>query len=156
MAIIDAKLEFDDGAVLSCSSAETNVSQNVIRLDALTTALMQDAWGTTVTPDIGEGNNGLQVNIQIASAFSASNSFTAKIYNHTTSTFSAGTLMSTIVFGSSGAALPTNVTTSRANFRLPAGTINKYLGIQYSCVTGANGTGKVDAWLGLDRQTPTT
>jgi hypothetical protein len=155
MSILDAKLEFDDGATLSCSSGETNVSQSVIRLDALS-ATMKDAWGTEISPDIGEGNNGLQVNVQVATAFNASNSFTAKIYHHTTSTFSAGELMGTLVFGSSGAAAPANAAGSKRNFRLPAGSMDNYLGIQYSCVTGANGGGTVNAWLGLDNETPTT
>ena len=154
MAIIDAKLELSDGQALVSSSAETEVSTNVIRLDALA-ATMKDAWGTEISPDIGEGNNGLVVNVQIASGFSDSNSFKAKIYHHTTSTFSAGTLMGTLSFGSSGATNPANVTTTQANFRLPAGSMDNYIGIQYSHVTGANGTGKVDAWLGLDTQTPT-
>jgi len=155
MTIIDAKLEFDDGATLSCSSGETNVSQNVIRLDALS-ATMKDAWGTEISPDIGEGNNGLVVNVQVATAFNASNSFTAKIYHHTTSTFSAGTNMGELVFGSSGATSPANTAGTRKNFRLPSGSMDNYIGIQYSCVTGANGTGTVDAWLGLDTETPST
>ena len=154
MSILDAKLLFDDAATLSCSSAETNVSTNVIRLDALS-ATMKDAWGTEISPDIGEGNNGLQINVQVATAFNASNSFTAKIYHHTTSTFSAGTQIGTLVFGSSTGTGSAGTAGARKNFRLPAGSMDNYLGIQYSCVTGANGTGTVDAWLGLDHETPT-
>ena len=93
MAIMDAKLEFDDAFMLTNSNGETDVSTNVIRLDDLA-ATMKDAWGTEISPDIGEGNNGLTVHVQIASALADSNSFTAKIYNHTTSTFSAGTIAS--------------------------------------------------------------
>jgi hypothetical protein len=155
MSIMDAKLEFSDGQTLASSSSETDLSSNVIRLDDLA-ATMKDAWGTEISPDIGEGNNGLVVNIQIASAFNADKSITAKIYSHTTSTFSAGTQLGSLVFTSDGGANDANDTTTQMSFRLPAGNIDNYLGIQYSHVTGSNGTGIVDAWLGLDTQTPTT
>jgi hypothetical protein len=154
MAIMDAKLEFDDAHNISSSIGEFDNSTNVIRLDDLA-ATMKDAWGTEISPDIGEGNNGLTVSVQIASAFSDSNSFTAKIYNHTTSTVSSGVLMAELVFGLSAAANPTNVAGTKLTYRLPAGNIDNYMGIKYSHVSGANGTGTVDAWLGLDSETPT-
>lgn len=155
MSILDSKLEIDDGVTLTAISGATQAGTNEIRLDAAT-ATMTDAWGTTISPDPGEGNNGLVLNFRVGTAFTSSGSFKAKIYHHTTSTVTGGSLLGTITYGSGTGAGSAGLAGSKKSFRLPAGTINRYLGVQYSMVTGASGAGTVDCWLGLDTETPTT
>ena len=155
MAILDAKLEIDDGVTLTAISGATQAGTNEIRLDAAT-ATMKDAWGTAISPDPGEGNNGLVLNFQVGTAFTSSGSFKAKVYHHTTSTVTGGSLLGTVTFGSGTGAGSAGLAGASKNFRLPSGTINRYVGVLYSMVTGASGAGTVDAWLGLDSQTPTS
>ena len=156
MAIIDAKLEIDDGVTLTAISGATQAGTNEIRLDAAT-ALMSDAWGTAISPDPGEGNNGLVLNFQIGTVFTSAHILTAKVYSHTTSTVTGGTLLGSVTFASGGttATGECSVTGTRKSFRLPAGNIDRYLGVNFSMVSGASGGGSVDAWLGLDTETPT-
>ena len=63
MAIMDSKLEFSDAQVISASSASTVTGTNVAYLGT-----HANAWGTAITADAGEGNNGLAVNFQVATA----------------------------------------------------------------------------------------
>ena len=155
MAIIDAKLEIDDGVTLTAISGATQAGTNEIRLDAAT-ALMSDAWGTAISPDPGEGHNALVLNFQVGTAFNASNSFTAKVYHHTTSTVTGGSLLGSVTFGSGNTAgtASAGVAGARKGFRLPAGNIDRYLGVLYSAVTGLSGAGTINCWLGLDTETP--
>ena len=71
------------------------------------------------------------------------------------SRLTGGSLLGTVTFGSGTGAGSAGLAGSKKNFRLPSGTINRYLGVQYSMVTGASGAGTIDAWLGMDSQTPT-
>ena len=155
MAIIDAKLEIDDGVTLTAISGATQAGTNEIRLDAAT-ALMSDAWGTAISPDPGEGNNGLVLNFQVGTAFSASNSIIAKVYHHTTSTVTGGTLLGSVTFNSGNTAgtASAGVSGAKKGFRLPAGNIDRYLGVLYSAISGASGAGTINCWLGLDTETP--
>lgn len=151
MSILDAKLEFSDAQVISASSASTVASTNAVDLGA-----MYNDWlsilGTTsglITPDAGEGNNGLVVNFQIATALNASAYIVAKVYHHTTSAaVASGAVLGSVTFAAAAAA------GTKKSFRLPAGTINRWLQCQYSTVGSNMTTGAVDAWLGLDTQTP--
>ena len=156
MAIMDAKFEICDNLDITALSGATQVGTNEIRLDAAT-ALMSDAWGTAISPDPGEGNNGLVMNFQIADIFTSAHILTAKVYSHTTSTVTGGTLLGSVTFASGGttATGECSVTGTRKSFRLPAGNIDRYLGVNFSMVSGASGGGSVDAWLGLDTETPT-
>ena len=143
MSIIDSKLEFSDAQVLSLASASARLSTNVFEMRAL-----KDAWGTAITHDIGEGNNGLVVNFQVAVALEADADLVAKVYSHTTSAVASGTKLGEVDIAESA------VAGTRAQFRIPAGTVQKWVGIQYSVVGSDMVAGAMDAWLGLDTETP--
>ena len=145
MAVLDSKLEFSDAQVISASSASTVTGTNVVDLNAT-----KDAWGTAGTPNPGEGNNGLVVNFQVATALNASAYVVAKVYHHTASGVTSGSVLGEVTFAAADAA------GTRKNFRLPSGTINRWIGVQYSTVGSNMTTGAMDAWLGLDTETPTT
>jgi hypothetical protein len=155
MAIMDAKLVIDDHAQITAISGATQAGTDEIRLDAAT-AQMKDAWGTAISPDIGEGNNGLVVNFAILSAFDYSCGMTCKVYSHTTSTVTGGALVGAVEFGSGSTIGTMGYEGSRAQVRLPAGNVDRYLGVLYSMITGPSGAGYIDAWVGLDTETPTT
>jgi len=148
MAILDSKLEFSDAQVISASSASAVTSTNAVNLHST----LKDAWGgTSLTGDAGEGNNGLVVNFQIATALNASAYIVAKVYHHTASAaVASGAVLGSVTFSAADAA------GTRKNFRLPSGTINKWLECAYSVVGSNMTTGAIDAWLGLDTETPTT
>jgi hypothetical protein len=147
MAILDSKLEFSDAQVISASSASAVTSTNAVNL----WSALKDAWGTSITGKPGEGNNGLVVNFQIATALNASSYIVAKVYHHTASAaVASGAVLGSVTFAAADAA------GTRKNFRLPSGTINKWLECAYSVVGSNMTTGAIDAWLGLDTETPTT
>jgi hypothetical protein len=145
MSILDSKLEFSDAQVISASSASAVSGTNEFSMRAL-----KDAWGTAITHDIGEGNNGLVVNFQVATVLEASVSMVAKAYSHTASGVTSGTAFGEVTFAAAAAA------GTKKNIRVPAGTIQKWVGVQYSVVGSNATTGAFDAWLGLDTETPTT
>lgn len=145
MAIIDAKWEFSDAQVISCASASAAISTNEVSL-----ATVKDAWGTDITNDIGEGNNGLVANVQIATVLEAGVSIVAKLYSHTASVATAGSVLGEATFAAAAAV------GTRKTIRVPAGTTNKWFCMEYSVVGSSSATGAVDAWLGLDTETPST
>lgn len=145
MAILDSKLEFSDAQVISASSASTVTSTNAVNWYSS----QKDGWGTATTIGPGEGNNGLTVNFQIATALNASTYIVAKVYHHTASAaVASGSVLGSVTFAAADAA------GTRKSFRLPAGTINKWLECAYSVVGSNMTTGAVDAWLGMDTETP--
>ena len=144
MAIIDAKLEFSDAQVISCASASASISNNEFSM-----ASVQNAWGTAITNDIGEGG-GLVANIQIATVIEASVIIVAKLYSHTASSAISGTVLGTATFAAAAAA------GTKKQIRVPAGTVNKWMCMEYSVVGSSSTTGAVDAWLSLDSETPST
>ena len=156
MAIMDAKLEIDDGLALTAISSAAQSATNEIRLDAAT-ALMKDAWGTTITPDPGVGG-GLVMNFKIGTVFTSAAIIKAKIFSHTTSGVTSGAEIASVTFasGATTAAGECSVTGSHKGIRLPSGTIQRFLGVQYSMVSGASGAGTIDAWLSLDSETPSS
>jgi len=152
MAIIDSKLEFSDAQVISASSASTVTGTNVAYLGVHYTDWLY-LLGTTsgaTAPNIGEGNNGLVVNFQVATALNASAYVVAKVYHHTTSAITSGSVLGSVTFSAADAA------GTRKNFRIPSGTVNKYIGVEYSTVGSNMTTGAMDAWLGLDTETPSS
>jgi len=144
MAIMDARLEFSDAQVISASSASAVLGTNVFDMST-----KKNAWGTAITGDIGEGNNGLVVNFQVATALNASAYVVAKVYHHTTSAVASGSVLGSVTFAAADTA------GTRKNFRIPSGTVNRWVGVQYSTVGSNMTTGAMDAWLGLDTETPT-
>jgi len=151
MSILDSKLEFSDAQVISASSASTVTGTNVVYLGTFYKDWLKELGTTSgaTTPDPGEGNNGLVVNFQVATALNASAYVVAKVYHHTVSAVTSGAVLGSVTFSAADAA------GTRKSFRLPAGTINKYIGVQYSTVGSNMTTGAMDAWMGLDTETPT-
>jgi hypothetical protein len=145
MTIMDAKLEFSDAQVLSLASGSARLSTNVFEMRAL-----KDAWGTAITHDIGEGNNGLVVNMQVATAVTSGCTMIGKVYSHTGSAVASGTKLGEVSFPES------SIAGIRRNFRIPSGTVQKWVGIQWSAATSDSVATAMDAWLGLDTETPST
>ena len=147
MAIIDSKLEFCDAMVISCASASAQISTNVFDMNT-----MKDAWGTAITNDIGEGNNGLVANVQVATVFEASARVVCKLLTSAASALvSSGTVIGTAEIIAAAAAVGT-----KRQIRVPAGTVKRWVGMQFSVSGSSMDTGAVDAWLGLDTETPST
>ena len=145
MSIMDAKLEFSDAQLISASSASTVSGTNEFVMSTV-----YDAWGTSITNDIGEGNNGLVVNFSVATALNASAYVVAKVYHHTASGVTSGAVLGTTTFAAA------DVAGTRKSVRIPAGTVNKWMGVQYSTVGSNMTTGAMNAWLSLDSETPST
>ena len=141
MAIMDAILEFSDLQVLSLASASARLSTNVFDMST-----KKNAWGSAITNDINEGNNGLVVNFQVAVALEAG--LVAKVYSHTTSAVASGTKLGEVVFDADV------VAGTKGNFRIPSGTVQRWVGIEYSA-SSTLVAASMDAWLGLDTETPT-
>jgi len=142
MAIMDSKLEFSDAQVISASSASTVNSTNVVYLGNFYTDWLKELGTTSgaTTPNIGEASDPTVV-IQIATALNASAYIVAKAYHHTTSAVTSGATFGTATFSAADAA------GTRKTIKVPTGTINKYVGLQYSTVGSNMTTGAVDAWL---------
>lgn len=146
MAIIDSKLEFSDAQVISNGSGSAAVAgTNVFDMST-----MKNAWGTAITNDIGEGNNGLVFNWQVAVAITASVTFNCRAYSHTTSAIASGTELGNVTFAAADAA------GTRKTLRVPAGTVNRWVGVTYSNAVDDSVASAFDAWLGLDTETPST
>jgi hypothetical protein len=146
MAIIDSKLEFSD------AQTETNGSGSaaIAGTNEFEMASLKNAWGGSITNDIGEGNNGLVFNWQVATAVEASVIFICKAYSHTASGVSSGTLLGSVTFPAA------SVAGTKRTLRVPAGTVQKWVGITYSNTVDDWATAAFDAWLGLDTETPST
>ena len=148
MAIMDAKLEFSDAqGPMTAAAAASELGTNEFVMGTV-----KDAWGTTITNDIGEGNNGLVVNFQVVTAASSATDMVCKVYTHTASVTSAGTSIGSTTFLASAA----QIAGTKRQVRIPAGTTNKWIGITYSAVSSSLSDLVMDAWLGLDTETPST
>ena len=146
MAIIDRKLQFSDAQVIANGSGSAAVAGT----DVISFASVKDAWGTSITNDFGEGNNGLVINWQVAVAITASVTFECRVYTHTTSAVTSGTELGSVTFAAAAGA------GTRKQFRLPAGTMQKWIGVTYSNAVDDSVSSAFDCWLGLDSETPST
>jgi len=144
MAIMDAKLEFSDAQVISCASGSESISANVFQMHSL-----EDAWGSAITGDYGNRNE-LTVNVQVATVFEASARLKAKLYTHTTASVLSGTCIGDTGFFAESAAVGT-----QKQIKVPAGTMQKYVGLGYSVSGSSMDSGAVDAWVGLDAEIKT-
>ena len=144
MAIIDKKLEFSDAQTETNGSASAAIAgTNVFDMST-----MKNAWGTAISNDIGEGNNGLTFNWQVATAVEASVIFICRAYSHTTSAIASGTELGSVTFPAA------SVAGTKRTLRVPAGTVNRWVGVTYSNTVDDWATAAFDAWLGLDTETP--
>jgi len=145
MAIMDKILQFSDAQVISNGSSSAAVAGT----DVFDMSTMKNAWGTAITNDIGEGNNGLVFNWQVATAVEASVIMICKAYSHTSSAIASGTLLGSVTFPAA------SVAGTKRSLRVPSGTVNRWVGVTYSNTVDDAATGAYDAWLGLDTETPT-
>jgi hypothetical protein len=147
MAIMDSKLEFCDAMVISCASGSAQISTNVFDMNTC-----KNAWGTAITNDIGAGNNGLVANVQVATVFEASARVVCKLLTSATSGLvSSGSVIGTAEIIAAAAAVGT-----KRSIKVPPGTIQRWVGMQFSVSGSSMDTGAVDAWIGLDTETPST
>ena len=147
MSILDAKLEFSDAQLLATAAAASTLGTNEFVMSTV-----YDGWGTAITNDIGEGNNGLVVNFQVETVASSAGGMVAKVYSHTASVVSAGVALGQTTFLTSAL----KIAGTKRSVRIPAGTVNKWIGVTYSAVGSTLSDLVMNAWLSLDTDTPST
>lgn len=149
MAIIDKKLELCDAQTLVGA-----ISSDVLSTE-LDLGIGYDGWGQSRTPDIGEGGD-LYLNVRMAGTTAlapATHTGTLYLYTHTATTVKSGTLLATKAVAASSAG-----GTSLWRLKIPAGTVQRYLGLVYTANATTCTAGALDAWIGLDSESevPTT
>ena len=147
MSIIDAKLEMCDNIALGTTAGANALIGDVIDLGA-----RRNFYDAAVTGDIGEaGDMWLNVKVSTLLASSGSATCTVALYHHTTAAVASGAIVSGMT-ATTGASSAAGTTLIRA--KLPAGTINRYIGICSDIDTAALTAGSVDAWISMDGETP--
>jgi hypothetical protein len=143
--ILDADLEFSDAQSVVKNSGLSQVSTDVY--DHGSDGL--DGWGSSQTPDIGEGGT-LEFNVQVATLMAgASAAIDAKLVTKASSAAisSGGTTLATLNFPAASAA------GTKKSIKVPSGTIQRFLGVVYTASGGNVTASAFDAWIGLDHQT---
>ena len=144
--ILDANLEFSDAqSIASLSSTSTQISTNVSDLGA--NGL--DGWDESITLDIGEGGE-LEWNVQLGVALvGASAAMTVTLVTKAASATitTSGNTIATLSFP----ALSTAGT--KKSVKVPSGTVQRYLGVIYTAVTGNVTSSTWDSWVGTDHPT---
>ena len=141
--IIDSKLEFSDAQAITASASATTVSTNVVDLGTF-----KNAWGSAITGDIGEGgdlefNLGIDTKVVVASSGTVSVTLVSKAAD--ASINSGATTHATLTIATSA------VAGTRYHAYVPAGTINRYVGVLYAGSAKVT-AGKVNATLNLDHE----
>ena len=144
---IDAKLELSDAQSMASLSASSAVaSTNVADLGASET----DAFGTSITPDIGDSGMliwHLRVNTVLVGA-SASITCTLVCKASSASISSGATTLATQVIAATAAA------GTKYQIPVPMGTVSRYLGALYIVGTASKTvtSGAIDSFISMDRQ----
>jgi hypothetical protein len=148
MAVLDYQLEIsDDQDVASgtLSSGSAVISTNVIDRGASEV----DAFGSSITPDIGEGGE-LEWNVKVTNeAFAgASAAVVATLVTKASSATitSSGTTIATLTVAATSA-----IGTSYS-VKVPSGTVQRYLGCVYTASGGNLTAGNVSSWINLDHE----
>ena len=148
MAVLDYQLEFSDDqdiAASTLSSGSALVSTNTINLGASET----NVWGSSITPDIGEGGE-LE--------------WTVKVTNE--AMVGAGaTVVCTLVTKSSASSMSSGSTTlatitlpaasaigTKYSVKVPSGTVQQYLAVVYTATGGNLTAGNVSSYLSFDHE----
>lgn len=144
--ILDAKLEMSDAqALANISSGSNTVSTNIIDLGANG----EDGWGNAQTMNIGEGGT-LSWVITVDTALvgaSAGLSVTLVSKAADASISSGGTTHATLTLAATAAA------GTKASVKVPAGTIQRYLGTLYTASGGKLTSAKINSFLTWSHQT---
>jgi len=149
MAVIDKVLEFSDNQDIGSVSSGSSVVSSVVPELFNATAPYEspyDTWGTDITPDIGNGGR-LIFNIHVSATLAGSSAavvatLVSKAADNSIS--STGTTHATITIPTLTAA------GTMYSVHVPAGTINRFVGVLYTASGGSLTSGNFDAWLGLD------
>jgi hypothetical protein len=146
MAIRDKIFQFcDDYSVSSIATSVTAVT------DIARIGKGKDHLGSSDTLDIGEGGD-LWFNVLVQTALTASSSatFTARLYHHTAASIASGSILLT----ATTAKLSSTSATSSADAgdylirtKVPAGTINEYLGCCVVASADKMAGGTIAAWI---------
>ena len=140
---IDAKLLFSDAqALASISSGSTSVSTSVRDLGASET----DAFGTSITPDIGKAGK-LVWHVRVNTALvGASAAIIAKLVTKAAnaSISASGTEIARHTFAATAAA------GTKAEIPIPAGTVSRYLGVLYTASGAKLTSAKFDSFINMD------
>lgn len=148
MGVLDKALEFSDAQTLSIGAGATIKSAVVADLmGAAGASGMKDVWGNALTPDIGEAGN-LEFTVQVATTIVGAGTLSAKLASKAAnaSISSGATTHITFSFGTTPAA------GTRKSAKVPAGTLNRYVGALYTATGGTITAGALDAFLSLDHE----
>lgn len=149
MSIKDARLSMCEGTAIGTSVAASVVLKgNYIDLGA-----QRDFYDGARTPNIGEAGN-LWLNVKVTTAVTSSGSSAAVgifLYHHTTASIASGAALISAT-GLAKGTMVAGYTVIRQ--KLPAGTINRYLGICTTIDSSALTAGAIDAWISVDGETP--
>jgi hypothetical protein len=154
MAVLDSRLEFSDAQSLASLSASSAVVGDYNAELYNTTdpyAAPVNAWGTSITPDIGEGGV-LEFNVSVDTALvGASADIDCKLVSKASSASisSGATTHATLNIPATSAA------GYRKSVKVPAGTLYRYVGVTYIVATAGKTitSAKLNAWINLDHET---
>lgn len=145
MSIRDARLLMCDGTAVTGSPAAAALKGDYIDFGA-----QRDYYDTAETPDVGEGGN-LWWTAKVTTAIAgASSVVTVALYSHTTAAVASGSALLTAT--ATAGATANGTTLIRA--KLPAGTINRYVGTVVTIASAAVSAGAIDSWISIDSETP--
>jgi hypothetical protein len=159
MSILDGKLEFMDATSIAADNAVT------VEGDVLDLGVAYDAWGQSITPNVGSGN-GLYLNCRIATTLAITTTLNPDTEAYTpvrdaptwflcthssaTGAYWAG---ETLMRGRIGYTNATSVAGSDVfRGKIPAGEIKRYLSFIVLAGSSTIVTGALDAWLSLDTE----
>ena len=145
MSIKDARLSMCDGTSIVGSSAAAALYGDYIDFGA-----QRDFYDTALTPNPGEGGN-LWWNCKVTTAIAGAGSkVTVALYHHTAAGVASGAALATGTVTSAATAAGTVL----ARVKIPAGTINRYVGTVVTIASAAISAGAIDSWISVDSETP--
>jgi len=146
MSIIDNALRMCDDTALGTSIAAAALKGSYIDLGA-----MRDYYDNALTPDVNEGGN-LWWNVKVSTAITTAGSpvVTIALYDHTAAGVASGSAL--VTADTITAAQSAGYTVIRT--KIPAGTVNRYVGTVVTIASAALTAGSIDSWISLDSETP--
>jgi len=134
-----------DGTAVTGSPAAAALKGNYIDFGA-----QRDFYDAAKTPDVGEGGN-LWWTAKVTTAIAgASSVVTVALYSHTTASVASGTALLTAA--ATAGATAAGTTLIRA--KIPAGTVQRYVGTVVTIGSAAVSAGAIDSWISTDSETP--
>jgi len=147
MAVLDAKLEMSDAQ----SIASLGASSAVTSTDILDFGTHKNAWGTAITPDIGEGGE-IEFNVSVDTVLvGASANVTCNLVTGTAVASGAITSSTTVVSLNIPAV---SAAGTRASVKVPSGTVSRYVATEYIVGTASASitSGALNSYLSLDHE----